>query len=141
MIPANFDYLRVDSVEGALEALQEHGDEAKLIAGGHSLLPLMKFRLSAPAYLVDINRLDDLKYVREENGSLVIGALTRHSDIEANSLVKGKCWTISLSHPPRRRPTSSTPWNYRRRNCSRRPSLRYPISSACTKRDRCRNRP
>ncbi|GIR35863.1 MAG: hypothetical protein CM15mP49_12480 [Actinomycetota bacterium] len=54
MIPANFDYLRVDSVEGALEALQEHGDEAKLIAGGHSLLPLMKFRLSAPAYLVDI---------------------------------------------------------------------------------------
>ena len=88
MIPANFDYLRVDSVEGALEALQEHGDEAKLIAGGHSLLPLMKFRLSAPAYLVDINRLDDLKYVREENGSLVIGALTRHSDIEDNSLVK-----------------------------------------------------
>ena len=88
MIPANFDYLRVDSVEGALEALQEHGDEAKLIAGGHSLLPLMKFRLSAPAYLVDINRLDDLKYVREENGSLVIGALTRHSDIEASPLVK-----------------------------------------------------
>ena len=88
MIPANFDYLRVDSVEGALNALQEHGDEAKLIAGGHSLLPLMKFRLSAPAYLVDINRLDDLKYVREENGHLVIGALTRHSDIETNSLIK-----------------------------------------------------
>ena len=88
MIPANFDYLRVDSVEGALEALQEHGDEAKLIAGGHSLLPLMKFRLSAPAYLVDINRLDELKYVKEEDGQLVIGALTRHSDIESNSLIK-----------------------------------------------------
>ena len=88
MIPANFDYLRVDSVEGALSALQEHGDEAKLIAGGHSLLPLMKFRLSAPAYLVDINRLDELKYVKEEDGQLIIGALTRHCDIESNSLIK-----------------------------------------------------
>ena len=58
MIPANFEYVRVDSVEGALEALTQHGDEAKLIAGGHSLLPLMKFRLAAPAYLVDINRLE-----------------------------------------------------------------------------------
>ena len=75
MIPANFDYLRVDSVEGALSALQEHGDEAKLIAGGHSLLPLMKFRLSAPAYLVDINRLDDLKYVKEEDDHLVLSLI------------------------------------------------------------------
>ena len=97
MIPANFDYLRVDSVEGALKALQEHGDEAKLIAGGHSLLPLMKFRLSAPAYLVDINRLDDLKYVRDENGNLVIGALTRHSDIETNSLIKVATLSLEMT--------------------------------------------
>ena len=88
MIPANFDYLRVDSVEGAINALSEHGDEAKLIAGGHSLLPLMKFRLAAPAYLVDINRLDELKYVREQDGHLLIGALTRHCDIESNTLIK-----------------------------------------------------
>ena len=88
MIPANFDYLRVDSVEGAINALSEHGDEAKLIAGGHSLLPLMKFRLAAPAYLVDINRLDELKYVREQDGHLLIGALTRHCDIESSTLIK-----------------------------------------------------
>ena len=88
MIPANFDYLRVDSVEGAINALSEHGDEAKLLAGGHSLLPLMKFRLAAPAYLVDINRLDELKYVREQDGHLLIGALTRHCDIESNTLIK-----------------------------------------------------
>ncbi|HJM28054.1 MAG: xanthine dehydrogenase family protein subunit M [Acidimicrobiales bacterium] len=88
MIPANFEYVRVDSVEGALEALKEHGDEAKLIAGGHSLLPLMKFRLAAPAFLVDINRLEELKYVEEENGHLRIGALTRHCDVENSELIK-----------------------------------------------------
>tara|TARA_B100001250_G_scaffold148099_1_gene126871 strand:+ start:969 stop:1793 length:825 start_codon:yes stop_codon:yes gene_type:complete len=88
MIPANFEYVRVDSVEGALEALAQNGDEAKLIAGGHSLLPLMKFRLAAPAYLVDINRLEELKYVKEEDGFLRIGALTRHCDVEKNHLIK-----------------------------------------------------
>ena len=60
MIPANFDYIQADSVDEAIQALGEHGDEAKLVAGGHSLIPLMKFRLATPAYLVDINRLDDL---------------------------------------------------------------------------------
>ncbi len=88
MIPANFEYVRVDSVEGAVNALSEHGDEAKLIAGGHSLLPLMKFRLAAPAYLVDINRLEELKYVEAEGDFLKIGALTRHCDIENNPLIK-----------------------------------------------------
>ena len=88
MIPANFDYLRVDSVEGAINALSEHGDAAKPIACCHSKIPLMKFRLAAPAYLVDINRLDELKYVREQDGHLLIGALTRHCDIESNTLIK-----------------------------------------------------
>ena len=88
MIPANFEYVRVDSVEGAVNALSEHGDEAKLIAGGHSLLPLMKFRLAAPAYLVDINRLEELKYVEAEGDFLKIGAITRHGDIENNPLIK-----------------------------------------------------
>ncbi len=86
MIPAQFDYVRAGSVEEAVELLVEHGDDAKLLAGGHSLLPLMKFRLAAPALLVDIGRVGDLSYVREENGYVAIGALTRHHDV-ANSEV------------------------------------------------------
>mgnify|MGYP001158581698 FL=1 len=87
MIPANFDYIQADSAEEAIQAIAEHGDEAKLVAGGHSLIPLMKFRLATPAYLVDINRLDDLKYVRDAGDHLAVGALTRHCDVEKNELV------------------------------------------------------
>ena len=87
MIPAKFDFIQADTVDAAIEALQEHGDEAKLIAGGHSLLPLMKFRLANPSFIVDINRLDDLKYVRDSGDHLSIGALTRHCEIEKNEMV------------------------------------------------------
>lgn len=88
MIPAAFDFVRADSADAAVALLGEHGDEAKLMAGGHSLLPLMKFRLAAPAVVVDINRLDDLKYVRDGGDHLAIGALTRHRDIEIDESVK-----------------------------------------------------
>lgn len=88
MIPAAFDYLRVDSVEEALAALAEHGDEAKLLAGGHSLLPLMKLRLASPAVLVDIGRLRELSYVRDGGDHLAIGALTRHRDVERSELIR-----------------------------------------------------
>jgi len=81
MIPAAFDYVRAGSVEEALALLAQHGDEAKLLAGGHSLLPLMKFRLATPALLVDIGRLSELSYVRAEDGHVAIGALTRHHDV------------------------------------------------------------
>ncbi|MFI5035104.1 MAG: FAD binding domain-containing protein [Acidimicrobiales bacterium] len=81
MIPATFEYVRARSVEEAVALLGEHGDEAKLLAGGHSLLPLMRFRLATPALLVDIGRLRELDYVREENGHVAIGALTRHHDV------------------------------------------------------------
>ena len=64
MIPVAFDYERADSAEAALALLAEHGDEAKLLAGGHSLLPMMKLRLAYPSVLIDIGRLDDLSYVR-----------------------------------------------------------------------------
>ncbi|MEZ5169585.1 MAG: xanthine dehydrogenase family protein subunit M [Acidimicrobiia bacterium] len=90
MIPAPFDYLRADSAEVALEALAEHGDDAKLLAGGHSLLPLMKFRLATPSVLVDIGRLADLSYVRDAGDELAIGALTRHRDVEAHPLVRSQ---------------------------------------------------
>lgn len=88
MIPAPFDFVRADSADAAVALLGEHGDEAKLMAGGHSLLPLMKFRLAAPAVVVDINRLDDLKYVRDGGDHVAIGALTRHRDIEIDESVK-----------------------------------------------------
>ena len=88
MIPAAFDYQRADSADAALAALGEHGDEAKLLAGGHSLLPLMKLRLATPSVLVDVGRLDDLKYVRDEGDTVAIGALTRHHDVEHSDLLK-----------------------------------------------------
>ena len=81
MIPASFDYLRAGSVAEAIGMLSDNGDDAKLLAGGHSLLPLMKFRLATPAVLVDIGRLRELSYVRDEGGHVAIGALTRHHDI------------------------------------------------------------
>jgi carbon-monoxide dehydrogenase medium subunit len=87
MIPARFDYLRVDSAEAAVAALVEHGDEAKLLAGGHSLLPLMKLRLATPAILVDIGEVRDLSYVRDGGDHVAVGALTRHRDIERSELL------------------------------------------------------
>jgi aerobic carbon-monoxide dehydrogenase medium subunit len=88
MIPAKFDYVRAGSVDEALAALAEHGDDAKLLAGGHSLLPLMKLRLATPAVLVDIGRLQELSYVREEGDEVAIGALTRHRDLETSPVAR-----------------------------------------------------
>lgn len=85
MIPAPFDYVRAGSVEEALAALVQHGDEAKLLAGGHSLLPLMKLRLAVPTVLVDVGHLRDLSYVRVEGDRVAIGALTRHHELETSS--------------------------------------------------------
>lgn len=82
MIPASFDYLRPGSVEEAVAALAEHGEEAKLLAGGHSLLPLMKLRLATPAVLIDIGRIPGLAYVRDEGDQVAVGALTRHHDLQ-----------------------------------------------------------
>jgi carbon-monoxide dehydrogenase medium subunit len=81
MIPAAFDYQRASTVDEAVGLLGEHGDDAKLLAGGHSLLPLMRLRLAAPAVLIDIGRLGDLSYVRSDGGQVRIGALTRHHDL------------------------------------------------------------
>jgi aerobic carbon-monoxide dehydrogenase medium subunit len=88
MIPAAFDYERPESVDAAIEALTRHGDDAKLLAGGHSLLPLMKLRLATPSVLIDIGRLADLSYVRAEGDEVRIGALTRHCDVEANLVLR-----------------------------------------------------
>jgi aerobic carbon-monoxide dehydrogenase medium subunit len=86
VIPAPFDYKRASSVDEAVGLLGEHGEDAKLLAGGHSLLPLMKLRLAQPAVLVDIGGIGDLSYVTDGSGTVRIGALTRHHDV-ANSAV------------------------------------------------------
>jgi carbon-monoxide dehydrogenase medium subunit len=87
MIPVAFDYERPTSVDEALALLDEHGDEAKLLAGGHSLLPMMKLRLAYPTVVVDVGRLSDLSYVDDTGDQLAIGALTRHRDVEIHPLV------------------------------------------------------
>jgi aerobic carbon-monoxide dehydrogenase medium subunit len=79
--PGPFEYERATSVEGAIASLQEHGSEARIIAGGHSLLPMMKLRLANPEYLIDINDLHELSYVREFADEIRIGALTRHVEL------------------------------------------------------------
>jgi carbon-monoxide dehydrogenase medium subunit len=85
--PAPFDYERATSVDGAIAALERLGPEARIIAGGHSLLPMMKLRLASPAHLVDINDLDELSYIRIEDDEIRIGALTRHRDLHESQLL------------------------------------------------------
>ena len=87
MIPAAFDYQRAESAEQAIALLTEHGDEAKLLAGGHSLLPLMKLRLASPSVLIDVGRLRELSYIRDGGDHVAIGALTRHRDLEISDLL------------------------------------------------------
>lgn len=90
MIPAAFDYVRASSAEEAIALIGEHGDDAKFLAGGHSLLPLMKLRLAQPSVLVDIGRVTDLSYIRDAGDHIAIGALTRHMDIETSDLLKAE---------------------------------------------------
>jgi aerobic carbon-monoxide dehydrogenase medium subunit len=88
MIPAAFDYVRAGSAEEAISLLTEHGEDAKLLAGGHSLIPLMKLRLASPSVLIDVARIGDLSYIRDSGDHVAIGALTRHHDIEHSDLLK-----------------------------------------------------
>ena len=86
MIPMAFDYKRASSADEALALITEAGDEAKFLAGGHSLLPLMKLRLASPAMLIDVGRLSELSYVRDGGDHVAIGALTRHSELERSTM-------------------------------------------------------
>jgi aerobic carbon-monoxide dehydrogenase medium subunit len=87
VIPAAFDYKRASSAAEAISLIAEYGDEAKFLAGGHSLLPLMKLRLAQPTVLVDIGRLQDLSYIRDAGDHIAVGALTRHRDVETSALL------------------------------------------------------
>lgn len=91
MYPANFDYARPSTIDEAVKLLAKHGDAAKVLAGGHSLIPAMKLRLARPRVVVDIGRIADLAYIREVGGRVAIGAMTTHVDIESSALLTQKC--------------------------------------------------
>jgi carbon-monoxide dehydrogenase medium subunit len=97
MIPAPFEYVRATSAGHALDLLTEHGDEAKVLAGGHSLLPMMKLRLAVPSVLVDIGSLDELAGITVDGDELVIGATTRHADVAASDLVRTEAPLLAWS--------------------------------------------
>src|SRR5437867_13315302 len=87
MIPAAFDYLRPATLDEAVALLELHGADAKVLAGGHSLVPAMKLRLAQPKTVIDISRLTDLNYIREQDGCIAIGPMATHHDIEASALL------------------------------------------------------
>jgi carbon-monoxide dehydrogenase medium subunit len=90
MIPPAFEYLRPKTIPEALKFLEQHGEDAKILSGGQSLIPMMKLRLARPAYIVDINRISGLSFIKEEGGFLKIGGLTREADVESSTLVRTK---------------------------------------------------
>ena len=91
MIPAAFDYRRPTSLAEAVRLLAAHADDAKILAGGHSLVPMMKLRLATPTMLIDIGRLSELSGIREQSGTLIIGAGTTHYAAESSALLQQRC--------------------------------------------------
>ena len=91
MIPASFDYLVPKTIDEAVGLLAQHADEAKILAGGHSLIPAMKLRLAQPQLLIDIGRIGDLSYIREEGGEIRVGALATHYQLESSKRLKEIC--------------------------------------------------
>ncbi len=94
MIPAAFEYVRADSADQAVSLIGEHGEDAKFLAGGMSLIPLMKLRLATPTVLVDVGRVTDLSYVRDGGDHVAVGALTRHRDLETSTLLATECGVL-----------------------------------------------
>src|SRR2546426_10789886 len=88
MYPAAFEYLAPNGISEAIALLKQHGDDAKLLAGGQSLVPMMKLRVARPKYLIDIHRIADLNYIREEAGQIRCGAMARHVQIEESPLIR-----------------------------------------------------
>ena len=90
MIAENFKYDSPSTLEEAFQMLHEYGDEAKILAGGHSLIPMMKLRFASPTHLIDINNIPGLSYIKEEDGYLKIGAMTREADLEESDIIASK---------------------------------------------------
>src|SRR5207302_7658291 len=87
MIAQDFEYVVASSLGEAVNLLQKHGGRAKILAGGHSLIPMMKLRLAAPEFLIDIGRIPELSYIKEDSGKIRVGALTTHYAIETSDLI------------------------------------------------------
>jgi aerobic carbon-monoxide dehydrogenase medium subunit len=99
MLPSRFEYHRASSLEDALSALDQHGDDAKVLAGGQSLIPLMKLRFASPGYLVDINDVPGLDGIEERDGTLAIGALVRHRTLASDETIAARYPTIAAAAP------------------------------------------
>jgi carbon-monoxide dehydrogenase medium subunit len=95
MIPAPFDYVRAGSVDEAVGALTQHGDDAKVMAGGQSLIPLLRLRLSYPEVIVDVGRVEEMKGIRDDGDHLVIGAMTTHDEVLGSELVRAHCGLLA----------------------------------------------
>jgi CO/xanthine dehydrogenase FAD-binding subunit len=116
MKPPRFAYHDPSTRGEVLDLLENYGDEAKILAGGQSLIPLLNMRLAQPAHVIDINRLTDLSYIREVDGGLAIGALTRHREVERSPLVRQRCPLLVravpwIGHAPIRSPMPIQPPN------------------------------
>ena len=99
MYPARFDYVAPSTIEDAISALEQHGEEAKVLAGGQSLIPLLKLRFAMPSVLVDINGIEGLDEIKEDGGGLEIGALVRHKACERSELLKGRFGVLGDAAP------------------------------------------
>src|SRR5919205_3018821 len=99
MKPPRFDYLLPRSLDEALGLLAQHGNEAKVLAGGQSLVPLLNFRLVRPAYLVDLNDVPGVDGIRVDDGRLSIGAMTRQRTVERSAVVRGRCPLLADAMP------------------------------------------
>ena len=99
MLPSSFEYHRADTLDEALALLAEHGDDAKVLAGGQSLIPMMKLRFAYPGHLIDVNRVPGLDGIGEVDGELRIGALVRHNQLAASEVVRGRYPTIAATAP------------------------------------------
>ena len=95
MIPASFDYYRPQTIDEAIQLLGQHGEDAKILAGGHSLIPMMKLRLAEPAVLIDIGRVSGLSHIRESNGQIAIGALSTYHSLESSDTLRSRAPVIS----------------------------------------------
>jgi carbon-monoxide dehydrogenase medium subunit len=95
MVTSSFQYFAPTSVAEAVELLEQHGEDAKLLAGGHSLIPLMKLRLAEPQVVIDLGRIGDMAYIREEDGGLAIGAMTTYAQLESSDLVAARASVLA----------------------------------------------
>ena len=121
MIPPPFEYLCPNQLSEAISLLQKHGEDAKILAGGHSLIPAMKLRFALPEYLIDIGGIEGMDYLREEGGQLRIGAMTRESSLEDSELISKKYPLLldTVLKSRRRRKGTSPTFSRQARSCRR----------------------